>query len=115
MNIIPGLSAVESLKNFDGLTTSDDWRRAEAYDRAHPRPSQRAAVRIGRVTMSKHVAVDLLAHAIADAIIRRGAVTERDLEQIGMSVAAAKPHMDEAFTRAKQIEPCLPGLLRDAL
>lgn len=116
MYLIPGKTARESLSlAFDGAIPERLRRWAESHDKAHPRPPRQAArIRIGRVTLTRRVLIDLMAGIIADAARARGTVTLDDFARAGISEGVARTHAADAFARAIAADPRIAEMLEAA-
>lgn len=113
--LLPGKTARESLDwQFDGRIPPALKAWAEAYDRQNPLPAPRLAVRVGRVTLSRRVLVDLMARIIVEAVTARGHVAEADFERAAIPADVARAHLAEAHARALALEARLPAMLEDA-
>lgn len=112
MHLIPGLSATESLSQSDAPTTARQWAAAQAYDRQRNlNTSNRAAVRVGRITLTKRVLVDLMAGVIIEAALKRGCVAQADFDNVSIDKTTVATYRAEAFDRAAAREPRLRTML----
>ncbi|MGF7160150.1 hypothetical protein FHS85_001773 [Rhodoligotrophos appendicifer] len=95
-------------------TVSRDSVETEISHRPQRRRTQRSALRVGKITLKHTTVIRLLSDAIISAMMLRGAVSIRDIEQTGLTATQAEPFKEEAFAKALEREPRIRGLLKDA-
>lgn len=104
--LFPGLSARDALsKSTDGPISAKEWAEAREYDRAHPLEPGHAVVRLGAVTLKRDYGVQLLSWAMAQAIIARGLVEERDLTGLGLTEKQVKAWSPAALNKVLGSHP----------
>ncbi|MGE0289302.1 MAG: hypothetical protein AB7I42_26495 [Bradyrhizobium sp.] len=108
MFLVPGCSARESLSlQYDRRPPQHLIEAAEQIDRTRRPRERRFRLRIGKVTLSRPVLLDLMAQEMVRSFHARGRIEERDLERIGIERSHIRQLGKEAFRRACLDEPRL--------
>lgn len=108
--LFPGLSARDALSlSTDGPISAAQWAEASAYDNAHPLQPGHAITRISSVTVKRSFGVKLLSWAMAQAIAMRGAVEQRDLENLGLTPRQIGDWKQEALGLVLASNPAFAG------
>ena len=114
LNHLPRGSAVDALfRSTDGPVDERLLSAARAIDVAAQRdnpPATAARVRIGRITMHKHVAIDMMAREIAERGLE-GSVREVDLLKLGFTAQQIIDWAPDAYRRALAENPKLADCL----
>ncbi|MGF7163310.1 hypothetical protein FHS85_004973 [Rhodoligotrophos appendicifer] len=68
MNLSVRLSALDKLRHFGAPASPGIWAEVKTYDRAHPRPSKRCALSVGKFTLKQTFGLGLIDDGEAAAL-----------------------------------------------
>lgn len=113
MHIFPGHTAVQSLfLSTDRAVDPKLLSAAYAIDAAATAKARadQADIRVGRITLKRHLVIALMAQEIIRAA-GSGSVTVDDFRRIGLTEAQIVEYRDEAFAQAAAEQPGIRELL----
>ena len=117
LNHLPAGSAVDALyRSTDGPVSDRLLSAARAIDTAWRKenpPPKIARVRIGRITMHKAVAIDMMAREISERALE-GCVREVDLIKLGFTTKQIADWAPDAYRKALATNPDLADCLNVA-
>lgn len=113
MHIFPGHTAVQSLQlSTDRAIDPKLLSAAYAIDAEAARKARaaRADVRVGRITIKRHIVIALMSEEII-RLAGAGSVSLDDFRRLGLSEAQIVEYRDEAFAQAATEQPGIRELL----
>ncbi len=69
MNLSVRLSVLDKLRHFGAPASPGIWAEVKTYDRAHPRPSKRCSLSIGKLALKQTFGLGLIVDGDADALL----------------------------------------------